>query len=165
RGISNFRFVRNTNRQSACRAFMMDKKEFGKRLSQLLAMTGNSMKDLAQKCEIPYSTIRGYVAGDSIPSGIDQLQKIARSTGVSASWLLGEDANDFAAVPEPRSVEKDIELLNSLFRYMTPAQRASVLKRILVYLDNWIKMLVKIGKGSSSDFKNIRLDSSFVLSR
>ncbi|WP_220428037.1 helix-turn-helix domain-containing protein, partial [Klebsiella pneumoniae] len=85
----------------------------------------------AQKCEIPYSTIRGYVAGDSIPSGIDQLQKIARSTGVSASWLLGEDANDFAAVPEPRSVEKDIELLNSLFRYMTPAQRASVLKRIL----------------------------------
>jgi transcriptional regulator with XRE-family HTH domain len=131
REISNFRFVRNTNRQSACRAFMMDKKEFGKRLSQLLAMTGNSMKDLAQKCEIPYSTIRGYVAGDSIPSGIDQLQKIARSTGVSASWLLGEDANDFAAVPEPRSVEKDIELLNSLFRYMTPTQRASVLKRIL----------------------------------
>ncbi|HFH2546551.1 TPA: helix-turn-helix domain-containing protein [Klebsiella aerogenes] len=110
---------------------MMDKTEFGNRLSQLLAMTGNSMKDLARKCEIPYSTIRGYVAGDSLPNGIDQLQKISRSTGVSVSWLLGEEEGTRAAVPEAPNVDKDIELMNSLFRYMTPTQRANILKRIL----------------------------------
>lgn len=39
----------------------MIKSEFSARLEKLLAMTGDSMRDLAQKCDIPYSTIRGYV--------------------------------------------------------------------------------------------------------
>ncbi|HAO1642939.1 TPA: helix-turn-helix transcriptional regulator, partial [Escherichia coli] len=60
---------------------MMIKSEFSARLEKLLAMTGDSMRDLAQKCDIPYSTIRGYVAGDSLPNGIEQLQKIAHATG------------------------------------------------------------------------------------
>ncbi|EFN7499489.1 XRE family transcriptional regulator, partial [Escherichia coli] len=37
---------------------MMIKSEFSARLEKLLAMTGDSMRDLAQKCDIPYSTIR-----------------------------------------------------------------------------------------------------------
>ncbi|HDS2561245.1 helix-turn-helix domain-containing protein [Klebsiella aerogenes] len=109
----------------------MKNNAFSRRSSQLLTVTGSSTKDLARKCEIPYSTIRGYVAGDSLPNGIDQLQKISRSTRVSISWFLGEEEGTRAAVPEVPNVDKDIELMNSLFRYMTPAQRANILKRIL----------------------------------
>jgi transcriptional regulator with XRE-family HTH domain len=107
---------------------MMIKSDFSVRLGELLTMTGDSMRDLAQKCDIPYSTIRGYVAGDSLPNGIEQLQKIARATGVSSAWLLGEEVRQ---ENDDVFVKKDLELMMTLAELLSDVQRSIVIKQML----------------------------------
>ncbi len=91
-------------------------------------MTGDSMRDLAQKCDIPYSTIRGYVAGDSVPNGIEQVQKIARATGLSSAWLLGEDVSQ---TDDECCIKRDLQLMMTLAEFLSDAQRSIVIKQML----------------------------------
>ncbi|HBM2994900.1 MULTISPECIES: helix-turn-helix domain-containing protein [Klebsiella] len=109
----------------------MIKSEFSTRLAELLARTGDSMRDLAQKSGIPYSTIRGYIAGDSLPTGIEQLHKIARVTGVQPAWLLGGDVE-----PSTRDmrVTKELKLLVTLAEHLSDVQRGILLKQTLAAL-------------------------------
>ena len=51
--------------------------------------------------------------------------------GIRAGWLLGDENGQGAYWSDTDALEKDLELLNSMFRYMTPGQRARVLKRVL----------------------------------
>ena len=60
-----------------------------------------------------------------------QLRKIAVGMGIKAGWFLGDD-EEFASPKDGISeIEKDLELLNNLFKYMAPVQRGRVLKRVL----------------------------------
>ncbi|ATF95497.1 Helix-turn-helix [Cedecea neteri] len=106
----------------------MIKSNFSVRLAELLTMTGDSMRDLAQKCDIPYSTIRGYVAGDSVPNGIEQVQKIARATGLSSAWLLGEDVSQ---TDDECCIKRDLQLMMTLAEFLSDAQRSIVIKQML----------------------------------
>jgi transcriptional regulator with XRE-family HTH domain len=106
----------------------MIKSNFSVRLAELLTMTGDSMRDLAQKCDIPYSTIRGYVAGDSLPNGIEQVQKIARATGVSSAWLLGEDVSQ---TDDECCIKRDLQLMMTLAEFLSDTQRSIVIKQML----------------------------------
>ena len=106
----------------------MIKSEFSARLEKLLAMTGDSMRDLAQKCDIPYSTIRGYVAGDSLPNGIEQLQKIAHATGVCPAWLLGEETGQSQ---DSERVKRELGLLMTLAEHLSDEQRGIFIKKML----------------------------------
>jgi hypothetical protein len=51
--------------------------------------------------------------------------------GIKAGGLLGDEDGQPALLSNAGALEKDLELLNSMFRYMTPGQRARILKRVL----------------------------------
>ncbi|EQB2482552.1 helix-turn-helix domain-containing protein [Klebsiella michiganensis] len=103
---------------------------FGERIALAMAKSHDTISSLVEKTGIPDSTLRGYINKKSEPTGWSQLRKIIKETGVSASWFFGE-GGELESEPYVSSVEKDLELLNSLFKYMTPAQRRRVLKRVL----------------------------------
>lgn len=103
---------------------------FGERIALAMAKSHDTISSLVEKTGIPDSTLRGYINKKSEPTGWSQLRKIIKETGVSASWFFGE-GGELESEPHVSSVEKDLELLNSLFKYMTPAQRRRVLKRVL----------------------------------
>lgn len=103
---------------------------FGERIALAMEKSHDTISTLVEKTGIPDSTLRGYINKKSEPTGWSQLRKIIKETGVSASWFFDEDA-ELETEPHISSVEKDLELLNSLFRYMTPVQRKRVLKRVL----------------------------------
>lgn len=104
--------------------------EFGRRLTDAMSATDDSVSSLVVKTGIPNSTIRSYLKGDSVP-GILQLKKLATGMGIKAGWLLGDEDGQPALRTDADALEKDLELLNSMFRYMTPGQRARILKRVL----------------------------------
>ncbi|PKB91565.1 hypothetical protein A8A01_00190 [Ewingella americana] len=109
----------------------MDKNEFSQKLKEVMDTTGYSMKDLAQKCGVPYSTIRGYLVGESLPAGIEQIQKISKATGVSISWLVGENTEN--CNPADYS-KRQLELLLSLAGHLSDMQRSVILKQMLILL-------------------------------
>ncbi|EOZ9374009.1 helix-turn-helix transcriptional regulator [Raoultella ornithinolytica] len=104
--------------------------EFGRRLTDAMSATDDTVSSLVVKTGIPNSTIRSYLKGDSVP-GILQLKKLASGMGIKAGWLLGDEDGQPALRSDADALEKDLELLNSMFRYMTPGQRARILKRVL----------------------------------
>ncbi|MBM7218800.1 helix-turn-helix transcriptional regulator, partial [Enterobacter hormaechei] len=95
-----------------------------------MSLSEDTVSSLVDKTGIPNSTIRSYLKGESVP-GIMQLRKIAAGMGIKAGWFLGDD-EEFACPKDGISeIEKDLELLNNLFKYMAPVQRGRVLKRVL----------------------------------
>lgn len=95
-----------------------------------MSASDDTVSSLVVKTGIPNSTIRSYLKGDSLP-GILHLRKLAAGMGIKAGWLLGDENGQEAYRSDTDKLEKDLELLNSMFRYMTPGQRARVLKRVL----------------------------------
>lgn len=130
----------------------MIKNEFSARLSELLTMVGGNMRDLAHKSEIPYSTMRGYVAGDSIPNGIEQLYKIARANGVSMAWLLGDE--DMQSSSTERRSERELKLLMTLAEHLSDVQRGIFIKQMLNAL---LTQVEGIERADSSDVKFLPL--------
>lgn len=104
--------------------------QFGSRLAEAMAISEDTVSSLVDKTGIPNSTIRSYLKGESIPS-ILQLRKLASGMEIKAGWFLGDDEGIICHKDDVSSMEKDLELLNSLFKYMAPAQRGRVLKRVL----------------------------------
>ena len=104
--------------------------EFGQRLSEAMSASDDTVSSLVVKTGIPNSTIRSYLKGDSLP-GILQLRKLAAGMGIKPGWLLGDEDGKPSQEADSNALDKDLELLNSMFRYMTPGQRARVLKRVL----------------------------------
>jgi transcriptional regulator with XRE-family HTH domain len=49
-----------------------------------------TLNAFALKCDIPYSTMRGYFEKGTDP-GLDRMKKIANSFNVSVGWLVGEE--------------------------------------------------------------------------
>ena len=104
--------------------------QFGTRLAEAMSLSEDTVSSLVDKTGIPNSTIRSYLKGQSVPA-IMQLRKIAVGMGIKAGWFLGDD-EEFASPKDGISeIEKDLELLNNLFKYMAPVQRGRVLKRVL----------------------------------
>ena len=58
----------------------------GKRLRWLMKIEGSSIKDLSERCQIPYRTIQQYLSDKRKP-GADHLKKIAEA-GIDLHWLL-----------------------------------------------------------------------------
>lgn len=108
----------------------MNSFEFGQRLTDAMSATDDTVSSLVVKTGIPNSTIRSYLKGDSVP-GILQLKKLAAGMGIKAGWLIGDEDGQPVSRSDADALEKDLELLNSMFRYMTPGQRARILKRVL----------------------------------
>lgn len=54
--------------------------------------------------------------------------RISSSLGI---WGFGDGDGKQSQEADSNALDKDLELLNSMFRYMTPGQRARVLKRVL----------------------------------
>lgn len=95
-----------------------------------MSASDDTVSSLVVKTGIPNSTIRSYLKGDSLP-GILQLRKLAAGMGIKPGWLLGDEDGSPSQEADSSALDKDLELLNSMFRYMTPGQRARVLKRVL----------------------------------
>lgn len=95
-----------------------------------MSASDDTVSSLVVKTGIPNSTIRSYLKGDSLP-GILQLKKLAAGMGIKPGWLLGDEDGKSSQEADSSALDKDLELLNSMFRYMTPGQRARVLKRVL----------------------------------
>lgn len=103
---------------------------FSSKLAEAMAITEDSVKTVVDKTGIPNSTIRSYLNGEIEP-GIGPIIKIARGMGFKAGWFLGDEDDSLPPKEIISDAEKDLELLNDLFRYMKPAQRSRVLKRVL----------------------------------
>lgn len=131
----------------------MIKNEFSARLAELLTMVDGNVRDLAQKSEIPYSTMRGYVAGDSIPNGIEQLYKIARANGVSMAWLLGDEDAQHSSSVEQRA-ERELKLLMTLAEHLSDVQRGIFIKQML---NSLLAQVEGIERVDSSDVKFLPL--------
>ena len=108
----------------------MTQSEFGQRHTDAMSATDDTVSSLVVKTGIPNSTIRSYLKGDSVP-GILQLKKLAPGMGIKAGGLLGNEEGQPGLRSDAGAFEKDLELLNSMFRYMTLGQRARILKRVL----------------------------------
>jgi transcriptional regulator with XRE-family HTH domain len=59
----------------------------GKRLQKAIKETGMKMTDFSKKSGIPYGTMQGYIADNSVPNGKLTL-KICKELNISADWLL-----------------------------------------------------------------------------
>jgi transcriptional regulator with XRE-family HTH domain len=103
-----------------------DENMFGSRLSVAMEMSGYTKSSLARKSGLSEAAIRGYLKHESFPS-ILQLKKLAKATGVSAAWFLGEEGE----WTEPAGVEDDIALLTMLFRHISEAQRHLVIMQAM----------------------------------
>lgn len=117
---------------------------FGERIALAMEQSKDTISSLVEKTGIPDSTLRGYINKKSVPTGWTQIRKIIKETGVSASWFFGEKQSDEERAE--RSVAKDLELLNGLFRYMDPTQRGEVLKRILDSLSEQLNTQIEKDK-------------------
>lgn len=108
------------------------KSRFKERLAEVIQ--GDSNSSFARKCGVTETTIRKYLSGSAYPRA-STLQKISQVTGKSIAWLLGEEsdlkvrANETSGVVE--GVQKDTELLVSLFQFLPIEQRSDLLKRVL----------------------------------
>lgn len=108
------------------------KSRFKERLAEVIQ--GDSNSSFARKCGVTETTIRKYLNGSAYPRA-STLQKISQVTGKSIAWLLGEEsdlkvrANETSGVVE--GVQKDTELLVSLFQFLPVEQRSDLLKRVL----------------------------------
>lgn len=122
---------------------------FGERIALAMAKSHDTISSLVEKTGIPDSTLRGYINKKSEPAGWSQLRKIIKETGVSASWFFGErEGAELENEPHISSAENDLELLNSLFRYMTPMQRRRVLRRVLASVSHQIDHLAESDDGT-----------------
>ncbi len=121
----------------------MDERDFnfGERIALAMEQSQDTISSLVEKTGIPDSTLRGYLNKKSVPTGWTQIRKIIQETGVSASWFFGE--NQESEDSSEKSVAKDLELLNGLFRYMSPTQRGQILKRILDSLSEQLDPEIK----------------------
>lgn len=104
--------------------------DLGARIALAMKKSHDTISSLVEKTGIPDSTLRGYLNRKSEPAGWVQIRKIIKETGVTASWFFGESSEQEHDT-HVDDVEKDLELLNNLFKYMTPVQRSRVLKRVL----------------------------------
>ena len=108
------------------------KSRFKERLAEVIQ--GDSNSSFARKCGVTETTIRKYLNGGAYPRA-STLQKISQVTGRSISWLLGEELELKVRenqMPETiDGVQKDTELLVSLFQFLPIEQRSEVLKRVL----------------------------------
>lgn len=86
-------------------------------IDDLMRKRGLTKRDLAEKTDIPYNTIRGYItSGNHIP--IDPLIKFADVLNVSVDYLLGrskiEKIDDIEALCEfAQKVFNDYKANNS----------------------------------------------------
>lgn len=121
----------------------MDERDFnfGERIALAMEQSQDTISSLVEKTGIPDSTLRGYLNKKSVPTGWTQIRKIIQETGVSASWFFGESQESEDS--SEKSVAKDLELLNGLFRYMSPTQRGQILKRILDSLSEQLDPEIK----------------------
>ncbi|SMG56955.1 helix-turn-helix domain-containing protein [Cedecea sp. NFIX57] len=104
---------------------------FGTRLAAAMEMSGDTKSSLARKSGLSEAAIRGYLKHESSPS-IVQLTKLAKATGVNASWFLGEDGGKKESV----GVEDDIALLTMLFRHISETQRHLVIVQAMSALSS-----------------------------
>jgi len=70
----------------------METNEFQRRLLILKGTT--SLNSFANKCGIPYSTMRGYIEDNANPT-LDNAKKIAAACDVTVAWLAGEEDDEW----------------------------------------------------------------------
>ena len=108
--------------------------KFLERFKELLLENGLTISDIAQKTNIPRSTISSYVNRKSTPSAI-QLETIADFFNVSIDYLLGR-SDDFGNVNVASNannlitLSKDEHTLLEYFSQLGPFERDAILIQV-----------------------------------
>ena len=107
--------------------------KFLDRFKELLLENGLTISDVAQKTNIPRSTISSYVNRKSTPSAI-QLEAIADFFNVSLDYLVGR-SDDFGNVnvslqPNGAELTNDEKTLLESFSLLGPFEREAILIQV-----------------------------------
>jgi len=102
----------------------------GKRLKKAIKDADMKMTDFSKKSGIPYRTIQGYIADNSIPGG-ELIIKMCKELHISADWLLTgqgdmyqikSDRNEVTSVPILEWLNKWWENADEKHRYWLEVQ-------------------------------------------
>lgn len=107
--------------------------EISKRLSKVISDSNKSYADLEKETNIAKSSIQRYATGKTKKIPIDAVEKIAKATNSSASWIMGwsqaetEKKNDAIAdiILKLRTDNDYLEVVQAL-RDLTPEQYVAV---------------------------------------
>jgi len=92
----------------------LDRKLFGKRLSELLAESGDTNNDLARICHLSASAISRYSTGTMSPK-IPTIRAIAEHYGVSPLWLQGiEGVSKYLTSTDRKGAQREVPLLGKI---------------------------------------------------
>ena len=97
------------------------------RLHMLAVQRGLTIKEMAQKCGVPKSSLEGYMRlKDAKRPGVDALVAIADAMGVSTDWLVGRsDARQLGEGERRRMALAMFRLTVEILRDIETAQQAS----------------------------------------
>lgn len=98
------------------------------RLHMLAVQRGLTIKDMAQKCGVPKSSLEGYMRlKDAKRPGVDALVAIADAMEVSTDWLVGRsDARQLGEGDRRRIALAMFRLLVEILEDIDSAQQSSV---------------------------------------
>jgi len=96
------------------------------RLHSLAVQRGLTIKEMAQKCGVPKSSLEGYMRlKDAKRPGIDALVSIADAMGVSIDWLVGRSEGREVGEGERRRIALGMfNLVLEILREIDNAQDA-----------------------------------------
>ena len=97
------------------------------RLHMLAVQRGLTIKEMAQKCGVPKSSLEGYMRlKDAKRPGVDALVSIADAMGVSIDWLVGRaDAREMGEAERRRMALAMFRLTVEILKDIDGAQRTT----------------------------------------
>lgn len=108
----------------------MENKSTATRLSELLSITGDSQKELAEKTKTSKSAVSLYLSGRRIPHQ-DVLFRISQAYGIDPAWLMGFDVPMYSKLADQSNrflkyahlletlTQDDLEFLDHQILYMS----------------------------------------------
>ena len=89
---------------------------FSNRLKNLQGDTSTSA--FAKQCGVPYSTMRGYLEGDSNPPIINYLPKVAEAQSVTVDYLVSGIKEKLSGTQQNEKKEEGEMLLSGIEEYV-----------------------------------------------